>query len=224
MNLKQKTQEEKEHPEDIFFIKTGFQKGVKEPVLREILREHVYSMSQIAHLGSLVFNKFLKQVLETQPDLLETFHFESYSKCQNLMGYVFKILTLDSRRQTEEELKVPEPLKAVAQEFTNTFQVPKLQRLAYDSQLLKYTYKKYYVNFHNYLWCSFDGKQKRYIRQFLEMNKLEAKEWMGYILYEINNWKKPSENLLKPQKKKKLKCSKSCLGVFKNLLSNKNFG
>ena len=194
-------------PNSIFFIKTGFQGKIKVSALENIIRNYVSSISQIAHLGSLVFNKFLSRILETQNSLLSEIDFSSYQKCQNLLGYTFKILTEGSHKMSED---IPPLLKEIAQEFTSTFHIPKLQRIPNDSQIIKYMYKKYYVNFHTYLWYSFFGKQKRYFKQFLDLNNLDHKPWLYYLLFKVNNWKTKNNSddyKIKIDKKMKLKAN-----------------
>jgi hypothetical protein len=165
-------------------VKTGFQQKIKNKEFATKLDQYVRSLSPVAHLGALVFNRFLSKFFqETVPPGAFPNLF-SANESETFLKKCFTLFTINSR----PGIVATHPcLLAVRKEFENAG-VIKYKRNKGDDRIIQYLARRYFTNFQNYLVFSFEGKQKRYITAFLKKHGFNPKQWQKYIQCKINNW------------------------------------
>jgi hypothetical protein len=154
-------------------IKTGFQQKINNREFATILDQYVRSLSPVAHLGALVFNRFLSKFFQEK---LGPGAFPKFGNANEAETFLKKCLTLLTVNPRSARVATPPCLLAVAQEFAAAG-VQKYKRNSGDGRIIQYLARRYFTNFQNYLVFSFEGKQKRYIAAFLKKHGFKPKQW-----------------------------------------------
>ena len=211
----------------VSWIKSGFENKIKNKELSLLLRKYVCSISKIAHIGSIIFNRFLFKILTHEPNLLLSNDINfNVSFAPSLISHCFRILT-DSGNSLQD---VDPCLQDIAKEMIEVFKFSKLERFIYDNHIITEIYDKYYMNFKINLWQNFDGRQKKYFKQFLNFNNFDYKLWIKYLLIKINNWERNKLNYAKELDEKEIPeeirkfiyKNKSWLGILEEKKEKKN--